>query len=261
MILLIDAGNTRIKWGVVDADRSIAEGTLGHEESAGFSRIAAEHRDLRRVFGANVAGPTVASDIARALAGLAPAPEWLTASAGSCGVRNRYDNPSQLGADRWAALIGARALYRCACLVVNAGTATTVDVLDADGDFQGGLILPGEDLMRRALAGNTAQLPFADGEFVRSPRNTADAIRSGCRHAQLGAIERMFREIESMPGARCVLSGGAAARLAGQLAIPCSPVDNLVLKGLAVITHEPAADDVGRPSRAAERTIHTRTEE
>lgn len=252
MILLIDAGNTRIKWGVVDAGRWIAEGALGHEESAAFSRIADEHRGLRRVFGANVAGAGVASAIARALDRVAPPPTWLAASAECLGVRNRYDVPSQLGADRWAALIGARALYRCACLVVTAGTATTVDVLDADGDFQGGLILPGEDLMRRALAGNTAQLPFADGEFVRTPRNTADAIRSGCRHAQLGAIERMFREIENMPGARCVLSGGAAARLAGQLAIPCSPVDNLVLKGLAVIADGPSSDDAGRPSRAAE---------
>jgi len=62
----------------------------------------------------------------------------------------------------------------------------------------------------------------------------------------------MFREIENMPGARCVLSGGAAARLAGQLAIPCSPVDNLVLKGLAVIADGPSGDDAGRPSRAAE---------
>ncbi|WP_332670116.1 type III pantothenate kinase [Aromatoleum sp.] len=261
MILLIDGGNTRVKWGVVDAGRWVVEGTLGHQDTARFTRIAAEHRGLRRVFGANVAGATVASGIARALDGVAPVPEWLAPSAECLGVRNRYDDPSQLGADRWAALIGARALYRTACLVVNAGTATTVDILDADGDFLGGLILPGEDLMRRALAGNTAQLPFADGEYVRTPRNTADAIRSGCRHAQLGAIERMFREIANMPGARCVLSGGAAARLAGQLAIPCSPVDNLVLKGLAVVAGEASSNDAAHPSCAAERTIHTRTEE
>lgn len=244
MILLIDAGNTRIKWGVVDAGRWGAEGTLGHGETAAFSRIAEEHPGLRRAFGANVAGGAVASDIARALDGVAPIPEWLVPSAECLGVRNLYDDPSQLGADRWAGLIGARALYRAACLVVSAGTATTVDILDAEGIFQGGLILPGEDLMRRALAGNTAQLPFADGEVVRTPRNTADAIRSGCRHAQLGAIERMFREIENMPGARCVLSGGAAAQLAGQLAIPCAPVDNLVLKGLAVIAGEASPPDV-----------------
>lgn len=261
MILLIDAGNTRIKWGVVDAGGWVAEGMLGHEEAARFSGIAEEHRGLRRVFGANVAGSGVASEIARALDGVAPVPEWLAASAECLGVRNRYDIPAQLGADRWAALIAAHALYRCACLVVNAGTATTVDILDADGDFQGGLILPGEDLMRRALAGNTAQLPFAEGEFVHSPRNTADAIRTGCRHAQLGAIERMFREIEDMPGARCVLSGGAAAQLAGQLAIPCSPIDNLVLKGLAVIAADLSPTDPAHPACAAERTIHTRTEE
>lgn len=239
MILVIDAGNTRIKWGVVEARRWLAEGLLGHDDVAALRRVAQEHPGLREVFGANVAGAEIASRIARALDGVvASPPRWLEPSAGCCGVRNRYDNPAQLGADRWAALIGARALHPAACLVVSAGTATTVDILDASGDFRGGLILPGEDLMRRALAGNTAQLPFADGKFVPAPRNTADAIRSGCRQAQLGAIERMFRQIEALPGAHCVLSGGAAALIEGQLAIPYSRVDNLVLKGLAVVAAE-----------------------
>jgi type III pantothenate kinase len=250
MILVIDAGNTRIKWGLVRADDWVAEGVLGHDETAALRRIAESWPELRSVVGANVAGPDIATAIARALHGIAPAPQWLQASSERCGVRNRYDNPAQLGADRWAALIGARARQRAACLVVNAGTAMTIDILDAEGEFHGGVILPGEDLMRRSLAGNTAQLPFAAGEFVATPRNTADAIASGCRHAQLGAIERMFRHIADLPGACCMLSGGGAAPLADQLGFACDRVDNLVLKGLAVVAAEPSTPGAERSPSA-----------
>ncbi len=110
-------------------------------------------------------------------------------------MRNLYENPERLGADRWAALIGARALHPHACVVVTAGTATTVDLLSAAGDFLGGLILPGVELMQQALARGTAQLPLADGRFALQPRRTVDAIRSGCLQAQAGAVERMFRQI------------------------------------------------------------------
>lgn len=241
MLLLIDAGNTRIKWGVIRGEAWIGEGALAHAEVAALADIVARHPGLRRIVGTNVAGPAVAAAIAVALCGVGSAPQWIHASAERCGVRNRYDDPARLGADRWVALIGARALHRAACLVVNAGTATTVDILATSGDFDGGIILPGEDLMRRALAGNTAQLPFAEGRYVEAPRNTADAIVSGCRNAQAGAIERMFRQIAHLAGARCLLSGGAAPQLEELLGIPFSRVDNLVLKGLAVVAREDAA--------------------
>ena len=119
-----------------------------------------------------------------------------------------------------------------ATLVVTSGTATTADVLDSQGVFQGGVILPGLDLMRLSLARDTAQLPFSDGRFERTPRRTADAIQTGCLHAQLGAIERMFRLVAGEPGSLCLLNGGAAAALAPLLECPLREVDNLVLEGL-----------------------------
>jgi type III pantothenate kinase len=148
-------------------------------------------------------------------------------------VRNSYDLPERLGADRWAALIGARGQLSTACLVVCAGTATTVDWLDAGGTFRGGLILPGVDLMRASLARNTAQLPLADGHFRYEPRNTMDAIVSGCMHAQVGAIERMFAKIAAEPGAVCLLTGGAAQSIVPLLNIPFRLTENLILDGLA----------------------------
>ena len=239
MILLIDAGNTRIKWGLFGDGAWQGEGALEHAHVGELGAFAQGCSGIARVFGSNVAGAEVADAIARALHGHAPAPQWLRSSAACCGVRNAYDQPGQLGTDRWAALIGARALHSAACLVVSAGTATTIDILDADGLFRGGLILPGEHLMRRSLARDTAQLPFADGRFTAAPSNTADAIVSGCLNAQAGAVERMFRHIAHDAGALCLLSGGGADSLAEVLEIPFRRVDNLVLKGLAVAATQP----------------------
>jgi type III pantothenate kinase len=231
--LLIDAGNTRIKWGVVRQSEWLAEGVVPHDQAAVMGQVAIAQPGLARVLCANVAGADAAARIAAALQGLAPTIEWVQSAAQCCGVRNLYEQPTQLGVDRWAALIGARAAHRATCLVVTAGTATTIDMLDADGVFTGGLILPGEDLMRRSLARDTAQLPLAEGHFREAPRNTADAIVSGCRAAQVGAITRMFERIAHTPDALCLLNGGAAARIEKLLAIPFRRIDNLVLKGLA----------------------------
>lgn len=245
MILLIDTGNTRIKWGLRDCGRWIEQGALAHAEVLELRTHIAGRAPILRTLGTHVAGTDVAERISAALAGLAPPVEWIRASASCCGVRNRYLQAEQLGPDRWAALIGARRLAPGrACLVVTAGTATTIDVLSAEGEFSGGVILPGEELMRRSLAGNTARLPMADGELVALPRCTMDAITSGCLHAQAGAIERMYEQISGQDDPQCLLNGGAAERIAPALRIPFLLTDNLVLEGLAAIA-ENHTPDVG----------------
>jgi len=197
----------------------------------------------QRIVACNVAGERVGAEVEALAAHLGVPLSWVRAQARQAGVVNCYENPAQLGADRWAALIGARALHGAACLVVNAGTATTIDVLDADGVFHGGLILPGLALMRSALSGNTAGLPYARGEFSALPRSTDAAIVSGALHATLGAIERMFRHVAAAPGALCLLSGGAAGDIAGQATLPLRHIDNLVLEGLARLGAARAAPD------------------
>lgn len=237
MMLLIDAGNTRIKWRLLDP--SVADqGAFGHDQVDQLGTVLARNPAIHRIVGANVAGPNIAAAIAQLALHHGLVPEWLSSSPMRCGVRNLYEHPEQLGTDRWAALIGARARHPHACLVVMAGTATTVDVLDTAGDFRGGLILPGVETMQRALATNTAQLPYANGHYRDIPRNTADAIRSGCLHAQAGAVERMFRQIENIPHACCLLGGGAADTFADLLSVPVQRIDNLVLDGLAQIAQE-----------------------
>ncbi|MDR0440072.1 MAG: type III pantothenate kinase [Candidatus Accumulibacter sp.] len=231
MIAAVDAGNSRIKWGLHDGAAWREQGDLPTAEAARMSEIAGRWPDAANIVACCVAGRAVEAAIEAAARGRRL--RWVRSEAVSAhGLRNGYERPEQLGADRWAAMIGARGKTSDACLVVCAGTATTIDWIDAAGNFRGGLILPGMRLMLAALARNTAGLPYADGEFREEPRNTMDAIVSGCLHAQAGAIERMFARASAEGPARCLLTGGAAHRIAPCLDIPCRLEEMLVLDGL-----------------------------
>ena len=239
-VLAIDCGNSRIKAALLGAGPGAPEiaidlENLSHADGPWHAFLARCER-AERIVVANVAGAAVARAIAESLRSFTAEPVWVRARDTQCGVVNRYDDPAQLGADRWAALIGAWALERDACLVVNAGTATTVDALSARGEFLGGMILPGLAMMRTALAQGTAALPLAAGKLAAFPRNTDDAIWNGCVSAQAGAIERMWRQLPE--SATCLLSGGAADELYAVLNMPCLVVDNLVLQGLLLIAQE-----------------------
>ena len=231
MLIALDAGNTRIKWGIHDGSAWVHQSAIPTAEAMQLAAVSLDWPQAAPVVACNVAGVTVEAVIDSVVRRLGSPPRWLRSSAEACGVRSTYDYPDRLGADRWAALIGARARFPGACLVVGAGTATTVDWLDAEGFFRGGLVLPGFDLMRRSLEHNTARLPFAEGMFCSAPRNTPDAIATGCLHAQIGAIERMYATLEDS-SALCVLTGGHAETLETYLNIPVQRADNLVLDGL-----------------------------
>ena len=248
MILAIDAGNSRVKWGWYELDAggkgawsSIANVSLIEfaASSDHINPFSATHENPARILVSNVAGDGAQQLIVNWTSIFDVLPEWVRGSAEMCGVTSRYERPELLGPDRWAALLAARALEpRRDCLVVNAGTCTTVDLLTAKGEFTGGLILPGIDLMRYVLHEHTGRLPLQEGRFVATPRNTQDAIESGCRHAQAGAIERMYRKIGG--NALCLVSGGGGPALIERLEadganLPCRYIENLVLEGLARI--------------------------
>jgi type III pantothenate kinase len=235
MILCLDVGNTRIKAGIGGPGGWHAQAAFDLADIAGLRQQLQLWPRPPRALGCNVAGANAGRDIEASIGELGMAVEWIVPSGEQLGVRNSYERPAQLGADRWAALIGARGLHDGACLVVSCGTATTIDVLDAVGVFQGGLILPGLGLMRSALTAATAQLPAAAGKYVPLPRNTGDAIVSGSIEATAGAIARMFPRIACQSAAICLLSGGDADALAPHLQLPVRRVDYLVLEGLARI--------------------------
>ena len=255
MLLLIDAGNTRVKWGLIEAAR-VADAALGDwsaygsvlKEDLGQMAESLAQVNIERVMISNVAGTDMRDALERVAIramGLKPVPIcWFASQAELVDVKNGYRDPHQLGCDRFAALIGARALFpNQALLVATCGTATTLDALTADGHFVGGMILPGLGLMATSLARNTAQLPHVPQTSVTAhpfADNTNDAIISGCITAQAGAIERAVAaqvSLLDLDAAKltCILSGGAAALIEPHLSLACRRVDNLVLIGLQAV--------------------------
>lgn len=246
-LLAIDAGNTRIKWGWHDGSQWFLRGafdTAMAGTAEAFSHLPANAP--ARVIVSNVAGAAVAEAIKDRLYARyereAPI-DFIRARASQCHVESRYQPADVLGADRWAALIAARAALGATpdpCLVVMAGTALTADALSADGVFIGGIIVPGLALMRHSLARGTAQLPAAQGDYVDFPRNTRDAIVSGTVEALAGAVQRMHAHLSAHAGApaRCIAAGGAIHALVPHLPFPAAVNENLVLDGLLEIARD-----------------------
>jgi type III pantothenate kinase len=235
-MLLLDVGNSRCKWALVQNGIWVSQGVVGNTEWLALQQAFAGLPTPSRILVSNVAGEAMAQRLRTICAGWKCSLEFVTARAGQCGVRNGYQKTGRLGSDRWAALIAAWNQVQDTCLVVNCGTATTVDALSAQGEFKGGLILPGAGLMQHSLATNTAQLMAEQGTLQDFPRNTADAIYSGMLRATLGAIRHQFGLLQAQYGAvRCLLSGGAAGVVQPHLDLPSDRVDNLVLKGLQII--------------------------
>lgn len=239
-ILAIDAGNTRIKWGVFDGAKWNPCGALPTAEAARLGEAwSAAPQDCRAI-ASNVAGAKVQHALESACAAAGFPLTLALSQPEALGVTNGYRDSRQLGADRWAALIAAHHAHRGDKLVVNAGTALTVDALRADGRFLGGIIVPGPALMRSALGAGTAGLSATEGEFAPFPARTEDAITSGAIQACIGAIDRMRAAMadSGCAPALAVLSGGAAAELAAHLPLAHALEENLVLDGLVLIaTH------------------------
>jgi type III pantothenate kinase len=246
-VLAVDAGNTRVKWGLHDGDGWFLRGVFATRAAGSpdaFSHLP-EGTLVDRVIVSNVAGAEVANEIKDGLYRFGVPIEFIVSSAQQCGVSSRYEPANLLGADRWAALIAAHAVRHPVAvpqLVVMAGTALTIDSLTADGVFLGGVIVPGPALMRSALSRGTAQLPAEAGDYRTFPRNTLEAISSGAIEACTGAVQRMYTHLSAQTGEvpLCVASGGAIHSLAPHLPFPVTINDNLVLDGLVEVTRASA---------------------
>ena len=247
MLLLIDAGNTRIKWAIADtglawsgAPNWLRQDSVTHADIATL-KSAWKTLPISQILISNVAGVAIQQNLESLLHGVAAGvkPEQFISSSECAGLKNAYALPAQLGCDRFASAIGAHALFPTKnLLVVTFGTATTIDAVKLDGTFIGGMILPGLGLMANALAHGTAQLPrILDHVVITTPfaDNTEDAIMSGCIAAQVGAISTALTlQTQHHPGMeiKCILTGGSAGVIAPYLTSPHERVDHLVLTGL-----------------------------
>ena len=248
MLLVIDIGNTRTKWALAGDDGNLQNLQVCLNDDIASSDLKRALKSAKTVLISNVAGEAIAEQIAQ----IAPQGlqlDFVTAQPQACGVINHYQQNQTLGTDRWAALVAAWAMYRQPTIVVNAGTAITIDALAREagtknGLFIGGTIMPGLRLMHEALGNNTAQLKAVhEGATVVFPTNTQDAVQSGCINAIVGAIMLMLQQLEKhcayLP--KLIISGGDANRIAETLKSHIKRViiaENLVLQGLQLLEKE-----------------------
>jgi type III pantothenate kinase len=248
--LALDVGNTRLKWALYETPepgaRLLAHGAQFLEQIETLAE--GDWRDLptpRWSLGCVVAGDPVkrrVMDQIEQLPGWDVVPQWVVASAHEAGLINGYDHPTRLGSDRWVAMIGARQHLQNQgqqgpCLVVMVGTAVTVEAIDAQGRFLGGIILPGHGIMLRALESGTAGLHVPTGQVCDFPTNTSDALTSGGTFAIAGAVQRMADNLTRHCGQVpvCFMTGGAGWKMAPSMSLPVQLVDSLIFDGLLAI--------------------------
>jgi type III pantothenate kinase len=250
MLLVIDSGNTRTKWAQVQDDGSLSAMQVSANASIATSALKKVLAKVDKVVIANVAGESIAQQLSAMMPDKANV-VFATAEAEACAVINQYYQKEMLGIDRWAAVIAAWHMNKQPSIVVNAGTAITIDALSKDtvnkkGVYLGGSILPGLTLMTQSLLSNTAILASTSttaGVVTVFPKNTQDAIQTGCMNAVIGAVVLQMKQLEKhcafLP--KVVISGGDAIKIAEALKPQLKRVivtENLVLQGLVFLEKE-----------------------
>ncbi len=239
MRLLFDIGNTRIKWGLSEGGDIAESGAFLPSELGGFCENVFARRDtVHAVSISSVAGLGLCEEIggwSRDSFGLVPYIAKVERE--SAGVRVAYDRLQNLGVDRWLAMIAAWQRCRGACIVISAGTAITVDYLDDAGCHEGGLIVPGVNLMRRSLFDRTdaVKVDGFDLAGVWEPgRDTIPCVSNGIASMLKGFVGEVCGDgFESLP---VFLSGGDAKSLAVWLEKRAEVVHHLVLEGLMCVS-------------------------
>lgn len=246
MILVIDVGNTRLKWAwLTSTGLSDQQAVVHRDAKPGIWTTALFESGLKpqRVLVSNVAGPVMAKTLTRLTRKVFRVEvEFVTAAHDFQGLTNGYLDPKLLGADRWLALIGAWTKARSALCVVDAGTAVKVDSVDSQGQHLGGLIAPGIHMMREALMSNTSDIAAAVEASTPSlagvlANNTIGAVSRGAVFALAGMADRAAEVIEQSTGTRpkLFITGGDAGMITGIMRTQGEIVPDLVLQGLAVI--------------------------
>ncbi|MCP5153520.1 MAG: type III pantothenate kinase [Ectothiorhodospiraceae bacterium] len=244
--LLLDVGNTRLKWAWLDPGGDPVDHGASARDAPSLADTLRDTIATRecptRVVGCCVRRVEVEAEIAAWVrVHCAVEVEWMPSRASGWGVSSAYAEPTTLGADRWAKLVAARALAPAGACIVDCGTAITVDALAADGRHLGGAILPGVDLMRRSLATSTARIGQWDGQPVEPlGRSTRDAVLAGTTQAAVGAVDRLYRAVVEQTGAGVayLVTGGGAAAMCELLDPVPELCPDLVLRGVARMARE-----------------------
>ena len=246
MMLLVDIGNTAVKWALHGSGDGVQGGRIvhrGHDMATAFSTAWGELPGPGRIVVANVAGDTVAASLADwTEMHWSLEPEFIQTEKTAGGVSNAYDIATDLGVDRWAALVGAHHHVDGPVCVIDCGTAITIDLLSAEGQHLGGLILPGVGMLKKVLLEETANVLSLQGED--SPeflaQSTGAGVHNGAVQMAVAAIDRIVNKCVASQGdaLELVITGGDAAEMLTLLARRARHEPELVLKGLAILGGE-----------------------
>lgn len=240
MKLLLDLGNTRLKWALHQQGHWLAHGAVGWDENldAALTEGLSAWARPATILAASVADSAREALTATVVTRLCARPiDWRRSPAAACGVRNAYAEPQRLGVDRFLAMVAAHARGGGPYVLAGVGTALTLDALTADGRHLGGMIAPGPALMRQSLLNATAKVRMdSPGQILELADNTTDAVASGCWLAAVALIERFAHQATAALGAppALCLGGGDAEQLLPLLSLPAHLTHNAVLRGLAV---------------------------
>ncbi|MDX1598724.1 MAG: type III pantothenate kinase [Marinobacter sp.] len=239
MRLLIDAGNTRVKWQVVEGERRVLEG-VGALDNDPFAGLSAVRGKVSRIAVSTVASEDKRRFLTEALScytSVKPCFYWSEAERN--GLVNIYEDPGKMGADRWHGMYGAWTRLGGGFAVVDAGSAITIDFVAAHGQHLGGYILPGRRMMLRSLRNDAARIGFEDH---RSDAGDPGASTTECVHHGLfwlwqSMAARIHQDCRARAIGRILVTGGdASGVLAAGLGADHLP--DLVLHGLAAIDVE-----------------------
>lgn len=280
MMLMVDMGNSALKWANLEQGRLSPQQRIPHQANNLEKLLTQAWRTLdmpsQGVWVSNVAGPQKAETLShwvKTLWGLKPT--FVKTSRYECGVKNGYENPEQLGVDRWLALIGAHLMEKGMLCIVDCGTAITLDVLSANGHHQGGLIMPGVTTMQIALKSDTYALAHSHPEkffyddtlrglpnfeslaqkFSGQPainktfhqhhdnsflaHNTHTGMTLGTLYAVIGLLEYVIKTLEKQGNQIIlILTGGSVPVLESFLPRPYRHIPDLVLQGLKAVVDQ-----------------------
>ena len=254
-VLLIDMGNTRIKW-LRAVEGRIDKETCGQGGLDAFRRFTQSHAGSSpgRVLLSSVAGEERTTAVMEACNSRWPVTiSRLASCRQQAGIRNAYEQAETLGVDRWLAIVGAANSHGKPVVIWDLGTATTLDAVDAEGQHLGGYIFPGPATMLEALrsgtmltvpgdlSGGPEGSPASQEHGISPGQTTADCIIRGVRAAQIGALKQFLRNISPQVGnPKLVVTGGAAQELLPGLKFKHIHDPWLVFRGmLAAIIRNP----------------------
>ncbi len=244
MILLIDIGNSRIKWAFLQGEVLHSIMRVEYSEcKLDDDWFAETPHTPDAIFMISVASKQTESALGRACHKRWGKTAFILQTASSCaGVTNGYSQPSQLGVDRWAAMVGAYRLLGHAALVIDCGTACTADLIDDYGIHRGGAIIPGLQLMRQSLSSSTARIRDLDVDVpLNGPgTTTAECMHVGIHEAVIGFIERMtgMAQLQLGEGVSVIVTGGGAMALLADLPDNICYEKELVFIGMAGMVTE-----------------------